>query len=57
MSSYYSSKYAGEIPLLTDKNYNVWRNAITIHLQAICAYGHVLGTTTCNRLLGGGGNR
>jgi len=46
MSSYYRSKYAGEIPLLTDTNYNVWRNAITIHLQAIRAYGHVLGTTT-----------
>jgi len=46
MSSYYRSKYAGQIPLLTDTNYNVWRNAITIHLQAIRAYGHVLGTTT-----------
>ena len=46
MSSYYRSKYAGEIPLLTDTNNNVWRNAITIHLQAIRASGHVLGTTT-----------
>ena len=46
MGSCYRSKYAGEIPLLTDTNYNVWRNAITIHLQAICAYGHILRTTT-----------
>jgi len=46
MSSYYRSKYAGDIPFLTDTNYNVWKNAIIIHLQAIRAYDHIIGLAT-----------
>ena len=46
MISYYWSKYAGDIPFLTDTNYNIWKNAIIIHLQAIRAYDHVIGLAT-----------
>ena len=43
MSSYYRSKFAGEIPLLMESNYHVWKNAVTIHLEAIRAYNHITG--------------
>jgi len=46
MISYYCPKYADDILFLMDTNYNVWKNAIIIHLQAIRAYDHVIGLAT-----------
>ena len=42
--TFYLSKDAGEIPLLSDSNYAIWSNLMKMHLESISALDIVVGT-------------